>query len=55
MAEIRYLVDKPKYKEALATKTFRIHTPPAKPNCVAWLGGKEETNADQWAEGKIKP
>ncbi|XP_027558463.1 actin-related protein 10 [Neopelma chrysocephalum] len=39
MAEIRYLVEKPKYKEALATKTFRIHTPPAKPNCVAWLGG----------------
>ncbi|XP_010182743.1 PREDICTED: actin-related protein 10-like, partial [Mesitornis unicolor] len=39
MAEIRYLVEKPKYKEVLATKTFRIHTPPAKPNCVAWLGG----------------
>ncbi|NXL32655.1 ARP10 protein, partial [Glaucidium brasilianum] len=39
MAEIRYLVEKPKYREILATKTFRIHTPPAKPNCVAWLGG----------------
>ncbi|TRZ16998.1 hypothetical protein HGM15179_010092 [Zosterops borbonicus] len=39
MAEIRHLVEKPKYKEALATKTFRIHTPPAKANCVAWLGG----------------
>uniref|UniRef100_A0A8D0HU06 Actin-related protein 10 n=1 Tax=Sphenodon punctatus TaxID=8508 RepID=A0A8D0HU06_SPHPU len=39
MAEIRYLVDKPKYKEALATKTFRIHTSPAKLNSVAWLGG----------------
>ncbi|KAG8449407.1 hypothetical protein GDO86_016161 [Hymenochirus boettgeri] len=39
MAEIHYLVEKPKYKETLATKTFKIHTPPAKPNCVAWLGG----------------
>ncbi|XP_030069939.1 actin-related protein 10 [Microcaecilia unicolor] len=39
MAEIRYLVEKPKYKATLATKTFRIHTPPAKPNYVAWLGG----------------
>ncbi|XP_044292718.1 actin-related protein 10 [Varanus komodoensis] len=39
MAEIRYLVEKPKYKELLASKTFRVHTPPAKPNCVAWLGG----------------
>ncbi|XP_007891490.1 actin-related protein 10 isoform X2 [Callorhinchus milii] len=39
MAEIRYLVEKPKYREVLATKTFKIHTPPAKPNCVAWLGG----------------
>uniref|UniRef100_A0A8C6VM59 Actin-related protein 10 n=1 Tax=Naja naja TaxID=35670 RepID=A0A8C6VM59_NAJNA len=39
MAEIRYLVEKPKYKEILASKTFRVHMPPAKPNCVAWLGG----------------
>uniref|UniRef100_A0A452G3K1 Actin-related protein 10 n=1 Tax=Capra hircus TaxID=9925 RepID=A0A452G3K1_CAPHI len=39
LAEIRYLVEKPKYKKTLATKTFRIHTPPAKANCVAWLGG----------------
>uniref|UniRef100_A0A8C2T0C3 Actin related protein 10 n=1 Tax=Coturnix japonica TaxID=93934 RepID=A0A8C2T0C3_COTJA len=39
MAEIRYLVEKPKYKEVLATKTFKVHTPPAKPNYVAWLGG----------------
>ncbi|XP_033023636.1 actin-related protein 10 [Lacerta agilis] len=39
MAEIRHLVEKPKYKETLASKTFRVHTPPAKPNCVAWLGG----------------
>ena len=40
LAEIRYLVEKPKYKKTLGTKTFRIHTPPAKANCVAWLGGK---------------
>ncbi|KAM6462768.1 actin-related protein 10 [Liasis olivaceus] len=39
MAEIRHLVEKPKYKEILASKTFRVHMPPAKPNCVAWLGG----------------
>uniref|UniRef100_A0A8D0C075 Actin-related protein 10 n=1 Tax=Salvator merianae TaxID=96440 RepID=A0A8D0C075_SALMN len=39
MAEIRFLVEKPKYKEILASKAFRVHTPPAKPNCVAWLGG----------------
>nr|XP_056707086.1 actin-related protein 10 [Euleptes europaea] len=39
MAEIRHLVEKPKYKETLASKAFRVHSPPAKPNCVAWLGG----------------
>uniref|UniRef100_A0A8I3P6V8 Actin-related protein 10 n=1 Tax=Canis lupus familiaris TaxID=9615 RepID=A0A8I3P6V8_CANLF len=39
LSEIRYLVEKPKYKKALGTKTFRIHNPPAKANCVAWLGG----------------
>ncbi|XP_056620488.1 actin-related protein 10 [Triplophysa dalaica] len=39
LAEIRSLVEKPKYCDALATKSFRIHSPPAKPNCTAWLGG----------------
>lgn len=39
MAEIKYLVEKPKYNNLLATKVFKIHTPPAKPNYVAWLGG----------------
>uniref|UniRef100_A0A673WK78 Actin-related protein 10 n=1 Tax=Salmo trutta TaxID=8032 RepID=A0A673WK78_SALTR len=39
LAEIRLLVDKPKYRDALATKSFRLHSPPAKPNCTAWLGG----------------
>ncbi|KAF4099977.1 hypothetical protein G5714_020103 [Onychostoma macrolepis] len=39
LSEIRLLVEKPKYCDALATKSFRIHSPPAKPNCTAWLGG----------------
>uniref|UniRef100_A0A3P8Y5C9 Actin-related protein 10 n=1 Tax=Esox lucius TaxID=8010 RepID=A0A3P8Y5C9_ESOLU len=39
LAEIRLLVEKPKYRNALATKTFKIHSPPAKPNCTVWLGG----------------
>ncbi|KAG7267806.1 hypothetical protein CRUP_003620 [Coryphaenoides rupestris] len=39
LAEIRHLVEKPKYRDVLATKSFRLHTPPAKPNCTAWLGG----------------
>ncbi|XP_036405612.1 actin-related protein 10 [Megalops cyprinoides] len=39
LAEIRLLVEKPRYQQALATKTFRVHSPPAKPNCTAWLGG----------------
>uniref|UniRef100_A0A674AIS8 Actin related protein 10 n=1 Tax=Salmo trutta TaxID=8032 RepID=A0A674AIS8_SALTR len=39
LAEIRLLVEKPKYRDALATKSFRLHSPPAKPNCTAWLGG----------------
>lgn len=40
LAEIRLLVEKPKYSEVLASKSFRIHSPPAKPNCTAWLGGQ---------------
>uniref|UniRef100_A0A8D3A198 Actin related protein 10 n=1 Tax=Scophthalmus maximus TaxID=52904 RepID=A0A8D3A198_SCOMX len=39
LAEIRLLVEKPKYSNVLASKSFRIHAPPAKPNCTAWLGG----------------
>ncbi|KAJ3580725.1 hypothetical protein NHX12_034217, partial [Muraenolepis orangiensis] len=39
LAEIRHLVEKPKYCDLLATKSFRLHAPPAKPNCTAWLGG----------------
>ncbi|TMS12021.1 Actin-related protein 10 [Larimichthys crocea] len=39
LAEIRLLVEKPKYSNVLASKSLRIHAPPAKPNCTAWLGG----------------
>uniref|UniRef100_A0A3P8UR70 Actin related protein 10 n=1 Tax=Cynoglossus semilaevis TaxID=244447 RepID=A0A3P8UR70_CYNSE len=39
LAEIRLLVEKPKYSNVLASKNFCIHAPPAKPNCTAWLGG----------------
>uniref|UniRef100_A0A8C3G5Q1 Actin related protein 10 n=1 Tax=Cyclopterus lumpus TaxID=8103 RepID=A0A8C3G5Q1_CYCLU len=39
LAEIRLLVEKPKYSSVLASKSLRIHAPPAKPNCTAWLGG----------------
>ncbi|XP_029281735.1 actin-related protein 10 [Cottoperca gobio] len=39
LAEIRLLVEKPKYSDVLASKSLRIHAPPAKPNCTAWLGG----------------
>lgn len=40
LAEIRLLVERPKYSSVLASKTLRIHAPPAKPNCTAWLGGQ---------------
>uniref|UniRef100_A0A8C6LRS0 Actin related protein 10 n=1 Tax=Nothobranchius furzeri TaxID=105023 RepID=A0A8C6LRS0_NOTFU len=39
LAEIRLLVEKPKYSHVLASRNFRVHAPPAKPNCTAWLGG----------------
>ncbi|MBN3285335.1 ARP10 protein, partial [Polyodon spathula] len=39
LAEMRALLERPKYRQALSTKTFRLHSPPAKPNCTAWLGG----------------
>ncbi|TNM95109.1 hypothetical protein fugu_017868 [Takifugu bimaculatus] len=39
LAEIRLLVEQPKYSNVLASKSFRIHSLPAKPNCTAWLGG----------------
>ena len=42
LAEIRLLVEKPKYSTVLASKSLRIHAPPAKPNCTAWLGGQTQ-------------
>ncbi|KAK1160658.1 hypothetical protein AOXY_G20939 [Acipenser oxyrinchus oxyrinchus] len=39
LAEMRALLERPKYRQALSTKTLRLHSPPAKPNCTAWLGG----------------
>ncbi|XP_064184952.1 actin-related protein 10-like isoform X1 [Anguilla rostrata] len=39
LAEIRFLAEKPRYQQVLASRTFRLHNPPAKPNCTAWLGG----------------
>lgn len=53
MAEIRLLVEKPKYRDVLASKSFRIHSPPAKPNCTAWLGGQVLLPAEL-ARAKLK-
>ncbi|KAJ8341605.1 hypothetical protein SKAU_G00338960 [Synaphobranchus kaupii] len=39
LAELRFLAEKPRYQPVLATRTFRLHSPPARPNCTAWLGG----------------
>lgn len=46
LAEIRLLVEKPKYSNVLASKNFCIHAPPAKPNCTAWLGGQMSLRID---------
>lgn len=48
LAEIRLLVEKPKYSSVLASKSFRIHAPPAKPNCTAWLGGQTQMFRLRW-------
>ncbi|XP_071504426.1 actin-related protein 10-like [Diadema antillarum] len=39
LAELRFLLDKPKYKECLAITTFKVHSPPSQANFTAWLGG----------------
>jgi len=39
MTELRDLIDTPKYRSQLGITTFKLHSPPAKDNCVAWLGG----------------
>ena len=40
MNEIQDLMKQPKYAEKLMVKDVKLHNPPAKANCVAWLGGK---------------
>lgn len=39
MTELQDLVATPKYRPQLGINTFKFHSPPAKDNCVAWLGG----------------
>jgi actin-related protein 10 len=39
VTELHELKTLPKYKERLAIETFMFHTPPAKENYAAWLGG----------------
>ncbi|XP_067682881.1 actin-related protein 10-like [Haliotis asinina] len=38
-AELYELLQKPKYKDAIALKVFKFHKPPSKENYTAWLGG----------------
>lgn len=33
-----------KYHTSLSALCFKFHTPPAKPNCTAWLGGNIQTD-----------
>lgn len=40
--ELQHLIREPRYKNVLAIKKFRFHTPPAKANYTAWLGGEVE-------------
>ncbi|KAI8488754.1 Actin- protein 10 [Branchiostoma belcheri] len=39
MQELNTLRQSPKYSSKLAFGSFKIHNPPAQPNCVPWLGG----------------
>lgn len=39
LAELRELMKTPKYENSLKISTFKFHSPPAKENYVAWLGG----------------
>lgn len=41
LAEVRALVKTPPYSTILPSVTFKMHTPPAKDNYIAWLGGEE--------------
>ena len=37
--ELKDLREKPRYKQRLFVDAFKFHSPPAKENYVAWLGG----------------
>jgi len=39
MTELQHLVATPKYRSQLGINSFKFHSPPAKDNYVAWLGG----------------
>lgn len=40
LAEVQELAtSRPKYRDHLAVKTFKVHKPPTKENYTAWLGG----------------
>jgi len=39
MGELSELILTPKYKDRLGMRAFKLHSPPAKENYVAWLGG----------------
>ena len=40
--ELQSLLERPHYRDSICIKQLRFHTPPAKPNYTAWLGGKFE-------------
>lgn len=39
ITEIKMLLDDPRYSSRLPLKEVKLHSPPAKENYVAWLGG----------------
>ena len=41
MQELKHLVNSGRYTAQVQTWQFRLLQPPAKPNYVAWLGGKQ--------------
>lgn len=43
--ELNFLVASPQYSEKLKVRTFKFHTPPAKENYTAWLGGKSRCHS----------
>ena len=38
--ELKDLRERPRYKQRLFVDAFKFHSPPAKENYVAWLGGQ---------------